>query len=171
MTCPQHAATLADLLDRAAISDTVLAYGTGVDRRDWALYRSIFADEVEFDFSTWNGWKTRMKADDWVAAVRETLSGFDATQHNLTNHVITLHGDTADITVHMTARHYLVVDGVGQTQILGGFYQHKLARAGARWQITHCSLVITWMEGDMALFDKAKALGPRARVDVGMQGV
>jgi len=48
-------ATLEDLIDRARISDTVLAYATGVDRRDWALYRGIFEDEVVFDFETWSG--------------------------------------------------------------------------------------------------------------------
>jgi hypothetical protein len=33
---------LSILLDRAAISDVVNAYATGLDRRDWVLYRSIF---------------------------------------------------------------------------------------------------------------------------------
>lgn len=60
--------TLEHLIDRARISDTVLAYATGIDRRDWALYRSIFADQVEIDFATWTGEPAhRWNADDWVA--------------------------------------------------------------------------------------------------------
>ena len=35
-----------DLLDRASITDHVLRYATGIDRRDWPLYRSIFADQI-----------------------------------------------------------------------------------------------------------------------------
>ena len=47
--------TLETLLERAAISDVVNAYATGVDTRDWALYRSVFADEIAIDFTSWSG--------------------------------------------------------------------------------------------------------------------
>ena len=40
------------LLDRAAISDVQLRYATGVDTRDWRLFRSCFTDEIETDFSS-----------------------------------------------------------------------------------------------------------------------
>ena len=29
-------------------------YATGIDTRDWALFRSIFADEVTIDFTSYN---------------------------------------------------------------------------------------------------------------------
>jgi len=35
------------LLDRAAISDVLIRYATGVDTRDWPLLRSCFTDEIE----------------------------------------------------------------------------------------------------------------------------
>jgi len=35
---------LQQLLDRATITDVVNRYATGLDRRDWPLLRSIFAD-------------------------------------------------------------------------------------------------------------------------------
>jgi 3-phenylpropionate/cinnamic acid dioxygenase small subunit len=140
------------LIDRAAISDTILAYATGVDGRDWALYRSIFTDMIDIDFSTWSGLKTRMSADAWVAIVRATLSCFDATQHNITNHVITVNGDEADITANMIARHSFK----GELQSLGGFYTHHLLRASPGWKIAACKLVITWEQGDRTLFDRAR---------------
>ena len=141
------------LLDRAAISDTILRYATGIDRRDWLLYRSIFADTIEIDFSSWSGLKTRMPADDWVAMVRETLSGFDATQHNITNHVITIDGDVAEITAYLVVWHSFE----GELQLLGGYYAHRLFRDPDGWKIDVCTLVITWEQGDRALFDRAKA--------------
>ena len=168
MPAPSAPTTLRDLIDRARISDTLLNYATGVDRRDWALYRSIFADEVEFDFETWSGEPpTLIRADDWVASVRETLAPFDATAHTITNHVITLDGDSATITGHMVALHYLE----GETQELGGFYTDRMVRAGEDWKIVGCRLVITWERGSRALFARAKTRGSQRRIDVGTEGL
>ena len=39
------------LCDRADLTDLINKYATGIDTRDWKLYRSIFADEVfVYDF-------------------------------------------------------------------------------------------------------------------------
>lgn len=145
--------TTEDLLDRAAIGDTIMRYATGIDRRRWPLYRSIFADEVDIDFSTWSGVAERMRADDWVERVRQGLSGFDATQHNLTNLVFEIDGDTATCVVNMIAVHRLG----DEFQRLGGFYTHRLRRGGDGWEITGCTLTVTWEEGDRALFGRAAA--------------
>ena len=72
------------LCDRADLTDLINKYATGIDTRDWKLYRSIFADEVDIDFSSYSGQPgTRMTGDDWVAGVQMMLPGFDATQHLL----------------------------------------------------------------------------------------
>jgi hypothetical protein len=71
----------------------------------------------------------------------------------------------------MTARHNLMVDGIAESQTLGGYYTNRLRRMASRWKISACALMITWEEGDRSLFEKAAALGPRTRVDVGMQSV
>ena len=161
---------LKDLLDRAAIADVVHGYAHGVDRRDWALYRSIFTDEVDIDFSTWGNLKQRYAADVWVGMVRQTLACFDATQHTLTNLAITLDGDTATCIAKMTARHVLLAEGASHSQTLGGYYTNRLVRLAAGWKIAGCALMITWEEGDRALFEQAQARGTRSRIDVGMQG-
>lgn len=166
---PPH--DLAGLLDRAAISDLVFAYARGIDRRDWRLYRSIFADRVDIDFSTWAGTRETVDADAWVASVRDTLACFDATQHRMTNVAISVDGDTSVCVAEMTARHVLVVDGLPRFQMLGGYYTDRCVRTPAGWRIVGCALTITWEEGDRGLFAQAHALGPRARVDVGTQGV
>lgn len=168
MPAPSLPSTLQDLIDRARISDTVLNYATGVDRRDWALYGSIFADEVEFDFQTWSGEPPRIwTRDEWLASVRATLAPFDATSHTLTNHVITLDGDEATLVAHMVALHYFE----GEVQELGGFYTHRLRRKGDAWEIFRCRLVITWERGSRTLFERAAARGARPRIDVGTEGM
>ena len=144
------------LIDRADITDTVHKYATGIDLHDWTTYRSIFADEVEFDFSSFEGQPaTTMKADDWVAQVRSVLSGFDATQHVLTNHVIDIDGDRARTVVYMKAEHFLANDRGDNSIALGGYYTHELTRQPNGWKITKCKLTVTWNRGNRHLFQMA----------------
>jgi len=150
------ALTLETLIARAEISDVVNRYATGIDRRDWTLYRSIFADEVDFDFTTWSGGEPRrLRGDDWVAGVRDALSGFDATQHLSMNHAHTIEGDDATCVSYMIALHYLVIDGDRQMQGLGGHYTNQLRHGPDGWKIHACMLTVTWEMGDRGLFQIA----------------
>ena len=150
--------TLEILLARAAISDVVNQYATGIDRRDWPLYRACFADEIELDFSSWNGAEPmRMKADDWVEGVKSTLSGFDATQHVSTNHVHEIAGNEATCVSYMMALHHIVEDAERKMQAIGGYYTNKLRLGPNGWRIYACKLTVTWEKGDRALFQIAQA--------------
>jgi hypothetical protein len=152
------------LIARAEISDVVNRYATGIDRRDWALYRSIFAEEVDFDFTTWSGGEPRrLRADDWVANVRDGLSGFDATQHLSSNHVHTIEGAEATCVSYMVALHYLVEEDQRRMQGLGGYYTNRLRRDDAGWTIHACTLTVTWEMGDRGLFQIAGRRWARRR--------
>jgi len=73
------------LLDRAEISDVQLRYATGLDSRDWPLFRSCFTDQIEPDFtSVFGGEPRKVSADRWTEAARRSLSGLKATQHMIT---------------------------------------------------------------------------------------
>ncbi len=149
-----------DLMDRAHITDHVLKYATGIDRHQWDLYRSIFADTVLFDFSSWSGQPAaEMSADDWVAGVRATLEPFDATQHVLTNFAIEIEGDDATCTCYMAAHHHLVEGDVREMHSIGGYYVHRLRRGNdpvdGGWLIHATQLNVTWEMGDRGLFERA----------------
>lgn len=142
-----------DLVDRVEIIDVLMNYAIGIDSRDWSRYRSIFADPVLLDFSSWSGNPpSSMSADDWVGGVRNTLSGFDGTQHMLTNPVVELDGDRATVTLYMNAHHYLKIDGEHNLQSIGGYYTHQMVRTDAGWLSEACKLTVTWEKGDRALF-------------------
>ncbi len=163
-------ASLADLIDRAAIADLLNGYAYGIDRRDWPLYRSIFADRLAVDLA-WSGVDATMAAGEWVSTVCATLAPFDATQHRMSNIAVDLAGDTAILRCQMTARHMLVVDGAEQHHLIGGYYTHDVVRTAAGWRIARLCLTIMWEQGDRGLFALAAERGPRARVDVGMAGL
>ena len=144
------------LIDRAEISDTVIRYATGIDMRDWQAYRSCFADEVDLDFTSWSGGSPmRLTADEWTEAVRSGLSGFRATQHISSNHVIAINGDEATCVSYMQAQHYLPTDSGSNCFTLGGFYTNTLVRTPQGWKIHKCKLTVTWSDGNRGLFEEA----------------
>ncbi len=127
------------LLDRAEISDVQLRYATGLDSRDWPLFRSCFADEIETDFtSIFGGTPRKVSADKWTEAARRTLSGLAATQHMITNHVITVDGDNATCVAYVQARHYLPND-----------------TGDSGWKIRACKLSLSWQTGNWHIFTMA----------------
>ncbi len=145
-----------DLIDRAKITDHVMKYATGIDQHKWDVYRSIFADQTVFDFSSWSGQPAaEMAADDWVAGVRTTLEPFDATQHVLTNFTIELDGDRATCTCYMAAHHHLITGDLREMHSLGGYYIHQLKRDEDGWLIHRTQLNVTWEMGDRGLFEQA----------------
>lgn len=142
--------------DKADIQDLILNYAWGIDTRNWALLRSIFADEIEMDFSSFNGTPaSRIAADDWVAACRALLPGFDATQHLLTNFMIEVEGDTATAVVYMQAEHFIANSLGDNSHTLGGYYRHKLARDTDGWKIHATTLTILWSRGNRQVYELA----------------
>jgi SnoaL-like protein len=142
---------LETLITRAEISDVVLRYATGIDRRDWPLFRSCFADQVELDFTSWSGGEVRSSnADEWVAGVAAGLSGFDATQHISSNHVHEIDGDRATCVSYMIAHHHAVEAGERLMHKIGGYYTNQLRKGADGWRIHACKLTVTWEMGDRA---------------------
>ena len=153
-------ALLQELVDRARISDVVNRYATGMDLRDWELFRSCFTDPVELDFSSFHGGPPqKLPAADWVAGVRAALSGFDATQHVSSNHVHTIHGERATCVSYMKAEHFLANREGDGSIALGGYYTNELERAQDSWRIRKCTLTVTWSRGNRHLFQLAAERG------------
>ena len=145
------------LLDRMEISDTVIRYATGIDIRNWEMYRSCFTDEVEVDFSSWMGDSPMtVSAEKWADIVRKTVSGFESTQHISANHVISLNGDQATCVSYLQAQHFLPNDKGDNALTLGGYYTNELVRTGGGWKIRKCKLKVTWATGNQYVFKLAR---------------
>lgn len=142
------------LIDRAAISDVVHAYATGLDRRDWVLYRSIFTDTIEMDFESVGIRAGIYKADNWTRDAQRLFAGFRATQHTSTNHVHVLRGDHATCTSNMQAEHFVIrepndgLDDGADRWTLGGYYINELLRTADGWKLAKVTLTSTWQTGN-----------------------
>ena len=118
------------MTDRDDIIDVLLRYATGIDRRDWPLFRTVFTADCTLDYGEIGSWSG-------VDAVTEFMEQSHAeaghTMHRMTNHVIALNGD------HATARTYvdgLIMNSDNESGVNAiGIYDDDLARTATGWRI------------------------------------
>ena len=159
------------LADTRHIVEVSYRYASGIDLRDWELYRTCFTDPCTFDFSSFSGRPAAsMPAQTWVDNVRSLNGNFDATQHVMTNHCVTFTGnDTATCVTELRAQHWFAPATMEQLGSagdvnwceLGGHYTNDLVRDGELWRISTCRLTVRWRLGNEAIFDLARSRGTR----------
>lgn len=118
------------MTDRQDIGDVLIRYATGIDRRDWPLFRTVFTDDCAIDYGeigTWNG----------VDAITEFMEQAHAmaghTLHRLTNEAITVEGDKATARTYIDGLIMFGDNGSGVNAV--GFYDDELVRTGDGWRI------------------------------------
>lgn len=141
------------LLDRLDCEEVLNRYAAAIDLRDWRRLATVFVDgPIEADFTSMGVKQVfRGPARDWIEAVRQTIVGFDATQHFFANHSVELRGDEATDLRYMQARHQL---GAAHYTI-GGYYSSEMVRTGAGWRIARYRLTVTFSDGDRRLMGVA----------------
>ncbi len=143
--------------DRLEIIELMNCYATGLDARDWLLWRSVFTDEPIFDLSSWNQVPARsLVADKVVRSQARMFAELTVTQHFLTNHRITINGDTARCLAHMRAEHWLRnEDGTESRYTMFGYYDDKFVRTADGWKMCEMQLNVTQTEGDIRVMNEA----------------
>jgi 3-phenylpropionate/cinnamic acid dioxygenase small subunit len=120
----------AERQDREEIADVLVRYATGIDRRDWPLFRTVFTDDCELDYGEVGCWQG-------VDAVTEFMQQAHAmaghTMHRLTNQVITVDGESAQARTYVDALIMLADSTSGVNA--AGFYDDELVRTERGWQI------------------------------------
>jgi hypothetical protein len=137
------------LLDRAELNELMNRYAASIDSRDWTRLRTVLVDgDIEADFTSMGVKQVfRGPAERWVEAVRQTLAGFDATQHFFANHSAEIDGDRAVDTRYMQARHQLGAEHY----TIGGYYTGRMLRTPQGWRIAAYKLTVTFSDGDRRL--------------------
>jgi uncharacterized protein (TIGR02246 family) len=116
--------------DRQDISDLLVRYATGIDRRDWSLFRTVFTDDCELDYGEIGSWSG-------VDAVAEFMEQVHApaghTLHRLTNQAIRVDGDKAAARTYIDG---LIMAGDNNSGVNAiGFYDDEIVRTGDGWRI------------------------------------
>ncbi len=144
--------TIQALVDRNDIIDVAIRYAWALDTRDWDLFGRCVTDEVLFSSPlSADGW-IKFKRSDMVKICNGMFPQFTATQHISANHKVTISGDEATCISALHATHYVADKEGGNTQRQVGHYDYHMVRTAEGWKIDRMTQVITWEEGNQAVF-------------------
>ena len=150
---------LRQLIDEHDIRKLVVAFSIGMDSRDVAMFRSAFADQVDLDIPsrapdviTLQG---MVDADLYAEQVIRLLSGFEATQHVSTNHMIEIDGDSASCICYTHATHYLPIASGESWLTAGSRYALEAERfPGIGWRFVRFRSTRMFSDGNLGLWDE-----------------
>lgn len=123
---------LHQLADKLEIHELLARYARSVDDRDWDLYRSVFSEDAEIDYTSAGA--IAGTRDEVAAFLEGAFAAIPWSQHYITNIEVDLDGDTARV----RAMFYnpMQIDGMDEPVSCGGFYHHVMVRAEDGWKST-----------------------------------
>lgn len=124
------------LLDRIALTELVMRYCRGIDRRDYALVRSLYHDDAIDD----HGAMFCGGPDAFVAWLPSMMAHWEATIHSIHNSVFAIEGDHAEGEHQVTAFHRTAGPD-RQEYVVWGRYLDRYARRDGVWKFLHRALV------------------------------
>lgn len=119
------------LSDRLEIAELLHRYARGVDTGDWSLWRSVFTQDAELDYTSAPGGIAgdRDTVGHWLERV---LAPFPTTMHYISNIECHIDGDTA--TVWAMFYNPMIFPGATEPSFCGGRYEHHLVRTAEGWR-------------------------------------
>ena len=140
------------LIDRNEIVDTVNQIAVNADRRNWQGLIACLADEVLLDYTVMLGGEpSKLTPQAIAAAWRGLLTGFEMTQHTVTNHNVTIKGNEAEVFSYVTAVHHFPNESGKDTWTVVGYYNHHLVKTSLGWKVDQMKFTPTLIEGNADL--------------------
>lgn len=116
---------------RQDVTDILVRYATGIDRRDCPLFRSCFTDDCDVDYGdigVWHG------ADAITTYMDQTHAACGYSLHRITNQAMTPNGDGVAASSYVDA---IIMDGENRRGVHAvGFYDDELVETAAGWKIS-----------------------------------
>jgi hypothetical protein len=138
--------------DRAQIQELRHKYGRALDERDWDLFGSLLADEVDADFSAFGVPAGRVPKATLVAIMQHSFRRDEMKSHQLyANFEIALDGDTATALASLVGRHVLPGFPGGDTFTLHARYHDRLVRTADGWRLAATRVEVLFLEGNVGI--------------------
>lgn len=115
---------------RQDVADLLVRYASGIDRRDWAQFRTCFTDDCDADYGAIGVWHGIDAITDWMQQVQDQCGH---TMHRITNQ------DVRPSSNGVSARSYVEAIVMGPDNHTGvradGYYDDELVPTDAGWKI------------------------------------
>jgi len=141
-----HIPDAAGVADRLAIMDVLSRHCRGVDRADAAVLKAAYWPDATVAYGRFNG-----SAHEFCEHLPQAIRHYDRTHHNVTNVVIDVHDDRAQVESYVMALH-LSADGARDMSYYGR-YLDRFERRDGCWKIVHRQVVMDWHRDEPAAVD------------------
>lgn len=115
---------------RHDVEDVLIRYATGIDRRDWALFRTCFTDDCDIDYPGIGSWRSADEITEWMREVHEPCGH---TLHRITNVAVTPTVSGASASAYVDAL-VMFADNENGTRAFG-YYDDDFVRTDDGWKI------------------------------------
>ena len=122
------------LEDKSDIGEVLVRYATGIDQRDWDLFRSCWTSDVVADYGEIGQFNGIDALTDFMFAAHDAMG---PTHHALTNFAIDVQGDRADVRCYVHAILIAVPGDSASWVDAVGHYDDKFVRTAEGWRINH----------------------------------
>jgi 3-phenylpropionate/cinnamic acid dioxygenase small subunit len=119
--------------DKEQIAEVLIRYATGIDSKDWPLFRSCWTDEIDVDYQQLGCFTS---ADALTDVMRQLHENMGPTYHRMSNFVITVDGDRATVRSYVQAVLMLQPDDSTNWVDALGHYDDVFVRTPGGWRIT-----------------------------------
>lgn len=126
---------------RQDVADVLIRYATGIDRRDWDLFRTCFTDDCEADYGEIGVWHGVDEITEWMRVVHDACGH---TLHRITNIAVSAGARG------VLARSYVEALVLGPDNGAGvratGFYDDELVDTPDGWRIARRTFTLVLQE-------------------------
>jgi 3-phenylpropionate/cinnamic acid dioxygenase small subunit len=121
---------MTDWEDRQDIGAVLVRYATGIDRRDWPLFRTAFTADCDVDYGEIGSWHGVDEVTDFMERTH-AMAGH--TLHRITNIAVSVDDDAAVARAYVDAL-IMAPDNESGVQA-AGFYDDELVHTAKGWRI------------------------------------
>lgn len=137
------------------IRSLVASVAHHIDAKRWTELRSLYAGEVETDYTSLFGGTPQTQSGDALIAGWQTVLAGVQTQHLLGPIVVESSGSVASARCHVRAMHRAAAATSGELWEVLGHYVFELTRESGTWAITKMTLLTQLQTGNTRLLQEA----------------
>jgi hypothetical protein len=127
------------LLDKQAITETLMRYCRGVDRLDFDTLRSVYWPEARDEHAIFEG-----NVDQFIEFVKNFMGSCEQSSHQITNVLIEFDNPSeARVESYVWTFQDMLAEGGGREDLIAtGRYLDRFVKRGPEWRILHRILTI-----------------------------
>ena len=130
-----------ELAEKFALRELVYRYAKMVDARTFDEIPALFTEDMRL-----SGPGYAMNGHVELRGGLELIAQYDATLHCVHNHLVTLHGASAEGETYCVAGHLYEKDGVARKLDMGIHYHDAYQRGESGWRFSKRHLDVVWQQ-------------------------